>query len=331
MNLLSQRIPDKTSSIRQEDGNTLRTINVFIITGFLGAGKTTLLNSLLRQFDHEKNIVVENEFGEVNIDKDLVAGNFKKVFEITGGCLCCNLDTELYDVLDQIARMEEKPDNLFLETTGIADAGNLSAIFNEDFVKEVFDLKKMICVTDAEVVEDFLAKTSETARQIAASNLILINKSSKVSSKYLELLEENLKRINPYALFLATVDGTLDKRNLFTENPVKPLFSLELKNNNKELMHSINSVLFETEECFDLEKLQTLLQMSLFIYYQDIYRIKGYIRNQKGEPFILQSAGKTLSIRPAEQHISQSQVILIGNKLTREIADRLLRQAIIEG
>lgn len=302
-------------------------VNVYIITGFLGAGKTTLLNSLLSQFDHETNIVMENEFGEVNIDKNLVQGNFKKVFEITGGCLCCNLDTELYDVLDQIARMENKPDNLFLETTGIADAGNLSAIFHEDFVQEVFDLKKIICVTDAEVVEDFLAKTTETARQIAASNLVLINKSGKVSAQYLGLLQENLKRINPYAQFTPSTDGTLDKNLLFAKNPVKPLFSVE-KPPTKELMHSINSVLFETENCFDLKKLHSVLQLSLFIYYKDIYRIKGYIKNAKDKAYLLHSAGKTISITPTDEQISHSHLVLIGHKLTPELAHRLLNPAL---
>ncbi len=330
MNVAPHNIPASSSKDAQKPIDSDKKVNVFILTGFLGAGKTTLLNNLLKQFEQEKNIVVENEFGEVNIDKTLVEGNFRKVFEITGGCLCCNMDTELYDVLDQIARMDEKPHNLFLETTGIADAGNLSAIFNEDFVQEVFHLRKMICVTDVEVVEDFLSKTTETARQISASDLVLINKSGLVSEDYLAQVKNNLKRINPYAEFRATPDGSLDKKHLLTDNPARPLFSIEPASSTEGLMHSINSVLYETDSCFDLEKVQTVLQMSLFIYYKDVYRIKGYIKDQKGNPFILQSAGKTLSITPTQQQFDKSHLVFIGHKLTQEIADRLLKPAMVK-
>jgi G3E family GTPase len=310
------------------ENNFTQKINVFIITGFLGSGKTTLLNNLLKQFQSERNIVIENEFGDVNIDKSLVEGNFKKIFEITGGCLCCNLDMELYDALDQIAQMDQRPENLFLETTGIADAGNLSAIFREKSVEEVFKLQQIICVTDVEVVEEYLIDTMETGRQVAASDLVLLNKCEKISSDYLAQVEMSLKRINPYARYIKTAECTLDKLHLFSEKPVRPLFYIETTPGNKELMHSINSILFETESSFDMQKLQLILQTSLHIYYKDIYRIKGFIKNHKNEAFILQSAGKTLNITPVDKQITSSHIVLIGKNLTQKIADRLLKQAI---
>jgi len=306
----------------------LNKVNVFIITGFLGSGKTTALNGLLKSYDKENNFIIENEVGQVNIDKSLITGNIEKLFEITNGCLCCNLDADLYDALDQIAQLENKPDNLFIETTGIADAGNLSAIFKEDFVMEVFELKKIICMVDVEVIEDYISKTPEAARQIVASDLVVLNKTGNVTSAELENIKSVINRINPYAHVVLTENGLLEISSLQLPNAEKPLFSLNFDGNKTE-SHEINSVFYETEGRFDIQKLEILLRTSLSIYYQDIYRIKGYILNGQGHVYLLQSAGKTLNINRVDEKIEKSYLVFIGRKLTTVIAQRLLRSALI--
>jgi G3E family GTPase len=322
---MQNQVSDKKIS---QPAEALNKVNVFIITGFLGSGKTTALNGLLKSFDKKNNFIIENEVGQVNIDKSLITGNIEKIFEITNGCLCCNLDADLYDALDQIAQLETKPENLFIETTGIADAGNLSAIFKEDFVMEVFNLKKIICMVDVEVIEDYLSKTPEAARQIVASDIVVLNKAGNVSSSMLEKIQSVINRINPYAHVVITKRGTLDVASLQLPNQGKPIFSLDFSTNKTD-SHDINSVFYETEGRFDIPKLEILLRTSLSIYYQDIYRIKGYVFNTKGEVYLLQSAGKTLTIEPADEKIEKSHLVFIGRKLTAEIAKRLLRSALI--
>jgi G3E family GTPase len=314
----------QTSKAKPPVNDKNRKVSVYIITGFLGSGKTTLLNGFLRQLKSSNNFIIENEFGQVNIDKELVSGNFQKVFEITNGCLCCNLDADLYDALDQIARLDQKPDNLFIETTGIADAGNLSAIFAEDFVKEVFDLKKIICMIDVEVIEDFLEKTSEAARQIVASDLVILNKIKLVSPEYKANVAQIIRKLNPYAHITEVEDGILGIDKLELSNPDKPLFSID-HNSASTNGHDINSVLYESEGAFDMEKLEILLRTSLYIYYRDIFRIKGFVKNKRGEVFLLQSAGKTISVVASKQAVEKSHLVFIGRKLTEEIVKRLLR------
>jgi G3E family GTPase len=309
---------------------TKNKVSVYIITGFLGAGKTTFRNSILKQWNTGINFIIENEYGQVNIDRNLVSGNFEKVFEITNGCLCCNLDTELYDALDQVARLENRPDNLFIETTGIADAGNLSAIFAEDFVREVFDLKKILCLVDVEVIDDYLVKTTEAARQIIASDLVVLNKFTLVDTQKQEEVKGRVKRLNPYAHQVATADGSADVSHLLSPNAVKPLFRIEIQEPRTE-SHNISTVFYEEQGVFDIEKLEVLLRTSLYIYYQDIYRIKGFVKNERQEVFLLQSAGKTLSVTLTDEVIDKSYLVFIGRKLTYEIAMRLLQSAVVKG
>lgn len=327
MSLLQYNPSEKSEQNNKTENNAEpKRIEVYVLTGFLGAGKTTLLNHLLRCFDHSRNFIIENEFGKVNIDKTLVQGKIDNIFEITNGCLCCNLDTELYEALDQIARLEQKPDKLFIESTGVADAGNLAAIFHEDFVKEIFHLKKLICVIDTEVVEDFLQKSPEVSRQIAASDLLVMNKSGAVSADYLNQVENLLGRINPFAHRVSTADGSIDIQLLESPGVQRPVFSLD-PFPSKTLQHDINSVLYETDGCYDMEKLEVLLRTSLFVYYQDIYRIKGFIKDAFGNFYLLQTAGKTLSVTPWPQYTGTGLIVFIGRKLTREIAERLLHSA----
>jgi G3E family GTPase len=303
-------------------------ISVFLISGFLGAGKTTLLNHLLQQLNGTQNFVIENEVGQVNIDKSLIAGNFEKVFELTNGCLCCNLDTELYEVLGQIAHAGQRPDHLFIETTGIADPGNIVAVLREDFIQKDFDMVKVISVVDVGHIADYLEQTAEAGRQIAAADLVLFNKTAGHDPLNLAQVEVKVKRVNPYAQYIQSAEGALTLEQLWEAKPIKPRFVPEVAFHSAK-GHSIQAVLFETELVFDRDKLQMLLQTSLFIYYNDIYRIKGYVKCREGKVWLVQSAGKTLSIQTAHQEISLSQLVFIGKGITPEFPNKLLRPAMI--
>ena len=173
-------------------------INTFIITGFLGAGKTTFLNFLLKQHASQSNIVIENEFGKANIDSLLIDEKIDQIVELTSGCICCSLNNELVDSLAKLNKLAKKPDNLFIETTGIADAGNIISILKSPLFEEKFKLINVICIVDAETIEDRLVDTLEAGKQIAVSNLILINKTNLVNKDYLKKLKEKVFHVNGY-------------------------------------------------------------------------------------------------------------------------------------
>ncbi len=127
--------------------------------------------------------------------------------------------------------------------------------------------------------------------------------------------------------FIHSSDGSITTQILHTENPTRPRFVLD-STGGKTKGHIINSVLFETEAPFNLEKLELLLQSALFIYYREVYRIKGYVKNHTGNIYLVQSAGKTLDISDSTEPIEKSQLVFIGPGLTLKTVESLLCTAL---
>ena len=98
-------------------------IPVTVLTGFLGSGKTTLLNRILSEEHGLRIAVIENEFGEIGIDQDLVINADEEVFEMNNGCICCTVRGDLIRILGELAERKDKFDRVILETTGMADPG----------------------------------------------------------------------------------------------------------------------------------------------------------------------------------------------------------------
>ena len=308
-------------------------IDVFLITGFLGAGKTTVLNHLLKVMQGQRNVVIENEFGKAAVDGSLITKSYSDLYELNNGCICCSLDEELYDVLALLAYSEERPENLFIETTGVADAGAVAAIFKREDVAKVFRLRKVICIADAENVEDYLAETNETIRQIVTADLIVINKTSFVSEEYLEKLKVLLSAANPFADLVLSKDGSvaldilLRGENYDMQRLNAP--ETDFSNLNK---HKIVSVTYRTENEFYKDYLLHTLNVSLMLHYSQIYRIKGFVKLVgSNEKILLQSTGRKLTLESHGEWETEnpvSQLVFIGIGLQTPAIQRILRPAI---
>jgi G3E family GTPase len=304
-------------------------INVYIITGFLGSGKTTILNSLLKQFDSEKNVVIENEFGKINVDASLINGAFESVYELTNGCICCSINNQLIDALSQIDQLKNKPNNLFIETTGIADAGEVAAVFSQLYVMDKFDLKKILCVVDAENIEQYIDSNIEIIKQIIVADRILINKADPEDQTKLDRIKNHIKGLNCFAEITSSAHGDLHKNHLLEPNAKdKPISSLAVETKST---HKIKSVLYETELKFNIQMLKYELFKSLFFYYDQIFRIKGYVLDASNEVFLVQSVGKGSTVTPAKNiSIEKSQLVVIGKELEVKTIERLLKLAFVK-
>lgn len=161
------------------------------------------------------------------------------------------------------------------------------------------------------------------------ADCVLINKSALVKTEIIENIKDFIKSINPYTGIFLSREGSLDRMNLATENSEKILTPTTIYKS--ESNHKIKTMLYETDNFFDIQKLKYELFKNLYLYYHQIYRIKGYVLNTENEVFLVQTTGKTVVITPAKnQKISKSQLVFIGKELELKTIERLLKSAIVK-
>lgn len=176
-------------------------IPVTVLTGFLGSGKTTLLNRILSE-DHGMRIaVIENEFGEIGIDQDLVINADEEIFEMNNGCICCNVRGDLIRILGELADRLEQFDRVILETTGMADPGPVAQTFlvQED-IQDYYQLDGIITLIDGKHVGQHLDdETDEVLAQVAFADRLIINKIDLITDEEKQTLRNRLQAMNSMA------------------------------------------------------------------------------------------------------------------------------------
>ena len=190
-------------------------IPVTILTGFLGSGKTTLLKHILTE-DHGKKIaVIENEFGEENIDNDiLVQDHEENIVQMSNGCICCTIRGDLVEALNALweQRKEKKIhfDRVVIETTGVANPGPVAqTFFMDDDVADHYVLDAVVTLVDAKHGQQQLSEHEEAQRQVGFADRIFITKTDLVSSSEVEALRQRLMHMNPRAPISAISKGVV--------------------------------------------------------------------------------------------------------------------------
>jgi G3E family GTPase len=176
-----------------------------ILTGFLGSGKTTLLKRVLTEAHGQKIAVIENEFGEENIDNDiLVADTNEQIIQMSNGCICCTIREDLRATLQDLAQKKRKGELVFdrvvIETTGLADPGPVAqTFFMDDEIAESFLLDSILTLVDAKHAAQQLNDRQEARRQVGFADQIFISKADLVSKDELDALMHRLRHMNPRA------------------------------------------------------------------------------------------------------------------------------------
>lgn len=178
-------------------------IPVTILTGFLGSGKTTLLNRILSESHGMRIAVIENEFGEIGIDQDIVINADEEVFEMNNGCICCTVRGDLIRILNNLSRRRDKFDRIVLETTGLADPGPVAqTFFVDDDIREEFALEGIVTLVDAKHVDQHFQDSEEVMAQIAFADLIVLNKCDLIDEEQQKQLTDRITGVNRMAKIL---------------------------------------------------------------------------------------------------------------------------------
>jgi G3E family GTPase len=176
-----------------------------ILTGFLGSGKTTLLKRVLSETHGRKIAVIENEFGEENIDNEiLVADTTEQILQLSNGCVCCTIREDLRATLSTLAEKRRKGEldfeRVVIETTGLADPGPVAqTFFMDDEIAESYLLDSVLTLVDAKHANGQLDARQEARRQVGFADQIFISKSELVDDAGLQALMHRLKHMNPRA------------------------------------------------------------------------------------------------------------------------------------
>ena len=176
-----------------------------ILTGFLGSGKTTLLKRVLTEAHGQKIAVIENEFGEENIDNDiLVTDSEEQIVQMSNGCICCTIREDLRETLQLLAAKRRKGmlafDRVVIETTGLADPGPVvQTFFMDDEIAETYLVDSILTLVDAKHAQQQLDDRQEARRQVGFADQIFLSKTDLVSAEEVDALIHRLKHMNPRA------------------------------------------------------------------------------------------------------------------------------------
>ena len=180
-------------------------IPVTILTGFLGSGKTTLLKRVLTEAHGQKIAVIENEFGEENIDNEILVNDTEEtIIQMNNGCICCSIREDLRETLQLLAAKKRKGlldfDRVVIETTGLADPGPVAqTFFMDEEIAEQYLLDSILTLVDAKHAETQLNERQEARRQVGFADQIFISKTDLVAEDEVQALMHRLKHMNPRA------------------------------------------------------------------------------------------------------------------------------------
>jgi G3E family GTPase len=180
-------------------------IGVTILTGFLGSGKTTLLNYILREQHGRRIAVIENEFGEIDIDSDLVVTSDEEIIEMSNGCICC-VTSVRSDLLDVVRKLVERVDHVLVEASGLADPMPIAqAFFLDDPLLDEVALDAIVTLVDAKHIEAHLDDVrydgidNQAVDQLVCADRIIINKADLVDAGDVERIRRRIERLNERA------------------------------------------------------------------------------------------------------------------------------------
>ncbi|MBI4776985.1 MAG: GTP-binding protein [Deltaproteobacteria bacterium] len=191
-----------------------RKVDVLLLAGFLGAGKTTLLKRILSwDTDLSGTVVIVNEFGEVGVDGSLLEGLGSDVVELTSGCICCTLSSDLEQTLVNVWE-RYAPRRVFIEATGVADPKAVSAVLRTPRLCDLMEIRKIITVLDADFWEAREVFGPLFYHQLEEAHLILLNKIDLLKEDQVPVYLNEIHEAIPHCRVVPTIQCRVDPETL---------------------------------------------------------------------------------------------------------------------
>jgi G3E family GTPase len=300
---------------------------VTIITGFLGSGKTTLLNQILQNKENLKVAVLVNEFGDINIDEQLLISMESDMVELDNGCICCTINDSLVDAVYQVLAREEKIDYLVIETTGIADPLPIILTFLSTELEFLTRLDAVVTVVDAAAFDAQHFESDAALSQIRYGDMVILNKIDLATKDQIEELEAFIGDIKPGFRILQSeygkvplpliLDIGLNQEDHYQEKISE--FRRDRSSFNNHLANDgFSFVSFQSDRPFALEQFTRFLTEQLP---SNVFRAKGLLWFQESPSrHIFQLSGPRYDLQ-ADDWTTQpkNEIVLIGRNLDESL------------
>jgi G3E family GTPase len=340
-----------------------------ILTGFLGSGKTTLLKRVLEEAHGQKIAIIENEFGEENIDSDiLVSDTNEQIIQMSNGCICCTIREDLRETLQLLAAKKRQGllnfDRVVIETTGLADPGPVAqTFFMDDEIAESYLLDSILTLVDAKHAQTQLNERQEARRQVGFADQIFISKTDLVGKEEVDALMHRLTHMNPRAPQKAVHFGEValsevfDLRgfNLNAKLDIDPDFLKEEAHEHHDHVHGehcdhpshdhggghhhhhdddVKSFVFKSDRPFDPAKLEDFLGAIVNIYGPRMLRYKGVLHMKGTDRKVIfqgvhQLMGSDLGPPWGADEKRSSKMVFIGIDLPKDILLQGMEQSLV--
>lgn len=324
---------------------TQEKIPVTVLTGFLGSGKTTLVNHILTANHGHRIAVIENEFGEIAIDNDLVLNADEKIIETTNGCcLCCTARTDLIEILHTLLQRKDRFDRVLIETSGLADPNPIAqTFFVDDEVAGAFELDAIVTMVDALHIGAHLDEIDQgsghhqVTDQIAGSDRLVINKIDLVDTAAVRSLERRLRRINATAEIMTSSYADVDLNDILGVGAFDLARTMAgdphwLEENEHFHDPGLSSVGIEVDGGVDRNAFEAWISALVDERGNDLYRLKGILAvAEDARRYVLQGIHAMFELRPSTQwgrDERRTKVVFIGRDLDRSELTRGLHSCL---
>lgn len=311
---------------------------VTIITGFLGSGKTTLLNQILQNKDNLKIAVLVNEFGDINIDEQLLISVESDMVELDNGCICCTINDSLVDAVYRVLGREPKVDYLVIETTGIADPLPIILTFITTELEFLTRVDAVITVVDAAAFDAKHFESDAAFSQIRYGDMVILNKIDLASEEKIAELEAFVEDIKPGFRILQSEHGKvplpliLDIGLAQADNYQAEISEFRRDKyalNNHLDNDGFNFVSFQSDRPFKIKKFEHFLIEQLS---NNIFRAKGILWFQESPArHIFQLSGPRYDLKD-DDWTSQpkNELVFIGRNLDESLIKQQLNDCLAE-